>query len=73
MEWSSSFENFEEEGNENDQGGKVTFATNCNKNSQKTETASMNPQLPPPMVQSNKESRPQIAGGNNMAAGNNQL
>ena len=25
------------------------------------------------MVQSNKESRPQIAGGNNMAAGNNQL
>lgn len=71
----SSFENFEgEEGNENDQGGKVTTSQPiATKNSQKTETASMNPQLPPPMVQSNKESRPQIAGGNNMAAGNNQL
>ena len=49
------FENFEEEGNENEQGGKVTTSQPiATKTSQKMETASMNPQLPPPMIQSNK-------------------
>ena len=72
------FENFEEEGDDNDLGGKVTTSQPiATKISQKSETAGMSPQLPPPMVQSNKETRPQIAnGGANggaMGAGNSQL
>ena len=65
------FENFEEEGDDNEQGGKVTTSQPiATKTSQKSETAGMSPQLPPPMVQSNKETRPQIANG---GAGNSQL
>lgn len=68
------FENFEEEGDDNDQGGKVTTSQPiATKTSQKSETAGMSPQLPPPMVQSNKETRPQIANGGGMGAGNSQL
>lgn len=69
------FENFEEEGDDNEQGGKVTTSQPiATKTSQKSETAGMSPQLPPPMVQSNKETRPQIANGGAMGgAGNSQL
>ena len=68
------FENFEEEGDERDRGGKVTSSQPiATKNSEKSETASMSPQLPPPIIQSNKETRPQIANGGGMGAGNSQL
>ena len=72
------FENFEEEGNENEQGGKVTTSQPiATKTSQKMETASMNPQLPPPMIQSNKgnngnqaDGRPQVTNPQQMMGPN---
>ena len=67
------FENFEgEEGSENEQGNTVTTSQPiATKNSVKTETAGMNPQLPPPQIQSMKESRPQIANGAGFSQGGN--